>query len=561
MAVLYFLGGMAANAWFHSMQYRPYWLYWMAETVFWLGLLAILVAAARLWVPRPYRCLWLVGMFFWLAALQWLRLPYWAIGFGWLALGIYFGCYLPVFIGLSRVGVHVLRLPVILVAPVVYTGLELAQAHLLTGMTMGCLDHSQYRCTPLIQISDLTGCYGVTFLVMFVAACLARMLPCDSRGRAFWPLAPAAGLLAVVLVYGHFRTANVETDPGLKIALIQGDIDIQLQMENPNDLCQRLNTQYDDLTCRALDRLPPVDLVVWPETVFCCAVEFGGHMEYLPWMTGSEDARVPNDFPDPPQQFPAWLAYISGKTQDAMTTAARKYGLPMIVGVDRQRYGAQGREVFNTAVLITPDGSWCQPGRLEQSYYDKMHLVMFGEYMPFVKGLPWLQSLSPLGSSSSPGEKPKGLMLKNICLVPNICYESVLPHVIRNHLVALRQEGQEPQILVNLTNDGWFWGSSELEQHLACGVFRTVECRRPMVIAANTGISASIDASGQILAEGPRRETKWILADVRLDRRESWYLRHGDWFAGACLATTLLFACAGTATARSIRRRRHFESR
>ena len=135
-------------------------------------------------------------MFFWLATLQWLRLPYWAIGFGWLALGIYFGCYLPVFVGLSRVGVHVLRLPVILVAPVVYTGLELAQAHLLSGMTMGCLEHSQYRWTMLIQISDLTGCYGVTFLVMFVAACLARMLPCDARGgrsgrwprpRACWP--------------------------------------------------------------------------------------------------------------------------------------------------------------------------------------------------------------------------------------------------------------------------------------------------------------------------------------------------------------------------------------
>ena len=96
-------------------------------------------------------------------------------------------------------------------------------------------------------------------------------------------------------------------------------------------------------------------------------------------------------------------------------------------------------------------------------------------------------------------------MLKNICLVPNICYETVLPHVIRNQLVALRQQGQEPQILVNVTNDGWFWGSSELEQHLACGVFRTVECRRPMVIAANTGISASIDASGRILATRDRR--------------------------------------------------------
>ena len=119
-------------------------------------------------------------MFFWLADLHWLRFPYWAIGFGWLALGIYFGLYLPVFIGLSRIGVHRLRLPVILVAPAVWTGLELAQAHLLSGMTMGCLEHTQYRWTGLIQISDLTGSYGVTFLMMFVAACLARVLPSPS---------------------------------------------------------------------------------------------------------------------------------------------------------------------------------------------------------------------------------------------------------------------------------------------------------------------------------------------------------------------------------------------
>ena len=96
VAVLYFLAGLAVNAWFHAMQYR---LYWIADTVFWLGLTAIFLAAARLWASHPYRSLWLAGMFFWLAALQWLRLPHWAVGFGWLGLGIYFGCYLPVFVG------------------------------------------------------------------------------------------------------------------------------------------------------------------------------------------------------------------------------------------------------------------------------------------------------------------------------------------------------------------------------------------------------------------------------------------------------------------------------
>ena len=112
--------------------------------------------------------------------------------------------------------------------------------------------------------------------------------------------------------------------------------------------------------------------------------------------------------------------------------------------------------------------------------------------------------------------------------------DGVAAEGLRNQLVALRQQGQKPQILVNVTNDGWFWGSNELEQHLACGVYRTVECRRPMVIAANTGISASIDASGLILEEAPRGKTDLILADVRPDRRESWYLRHGDCSAGGC---------------------------
>ena len=425
-AGLYFLAGLTVNAWFHSQQYH---LYGFADTLFWLGLAAIFLAAARLWATQPYRSLWLVGMFFWLAVLHWLRLPYWAIGFGWLALGVYFGCYLPVFVGLSRVGVHVLRLPVILVAPVVYTGMELAQAHLLSGMTMGCLEHSQYRQNMLIQISDLTGCYGVTFLVMFVAACLARMLPCDARRWTVWPLVPAVGLVAAALVYGHFRTAGVKTDPGLRIALIQGDIDIQL--DGPASIRATTDKEYRELTRTALDKFPQLDLIVWPETVFCC----------VPWMTGDEGASVPADYPDPPQTFPKWLEDWKKGSCEVMTEAARGFGLPMILGVDRQHFGVHGRETFNAAVLVTPDGKWCAPGCLEQSYYDKTHLVPFGEYMPFVKSMPWLQNLTPLGSNSSPGEQPKGFMLKNICLVPNICYETVLPHVIRNQLVALREQG------------------------------------------------------------------------------------------------------------------------
>ena len=187
--------------------------YWATELVFWPATLALLWMAARRAAARPYLVLWLVGLFFWLAAYHWLRLPYWATGFGWVALACYFAFYLPVFIGLSRVAVHRLRVPVMVAAPVVWTGLELARAHLLSGMTMASLAHTQYHWVQVIQISDLAGCYAVSFLVMFVAAAIARALPCDGSRRAFWPLAAGAALTAAALGYGWFRTSGDYTRP------------------------------------------------------------------------------------------------------------------------------------------------------------------------------------------------------------------------------------------------------------------------------------------------------------------------------------------------------------
>ena len=135
--------------------------------------------------------------------------------------------------------------------------------------------------------------------------------------------------------------------------------------------------------------------------------------------------------------------------------------------------------------------------------------------------------------------------LGKVRIVPNICYESVPSHFIRGQVNALTAEGREPDVLVNLTNDGWFWGSSELDLHLMCGVFRAVECRKPFLIAANTGFSGWIDADGRIVKQGPRRAKEVLIAEPCLDQRRSWYLEHGDWFAGVCLAGCMLFAVVG----------------
>ena len=92
------------------------------------------------------------------------------------------------------------------------------------------------------------------------------------------------------------------------------------------------------------------------------------------------------------------------------------------------------------------------------------------------------------------------------CFAPNICYETVIPHVIRRQVATLDDRSEPPDVLVNLTNDAWYWGSSELDMHLACGVFRAVETRRPLVIAANGGISAWIDQHGRVRAQSPRQQ-------------------------------------------------------
>ena len=109
--------------------------------------------------------------------------------------------------------------------------------------------------------------------------------------------------------------------------------------------------------------------------------------------------------------------------------------------------------------------------------YDKVHLVMFGEYIPFSKWLPFLKRISSLTGAAEAGAGPVALCVDGVCYAPNICYETVIPHVIRHQVATLDAAGERPDVLVNLTNDAWYWGSSELDMHLACDVFRAVETR------------------------------------------------------------------------------------
>ena len=176
---------------------------------------------------------------------------------------------------------------------------------------------------------------------------------------------------------------------------------------------------------------------------------------------------------------------------------------------------------------------------------------MFGEYVPFAEWFPWLYGLTPLPGGLNAGAARVAIKVGSIRYAPNICFESRVSPLIRGQVNTLRADGREPDVLVNLTNDGWFWGSSELEMHLSCGVFRAVECRKPLLVAANTGISAWIDSSGRVIRQGPRRENDMIIAHTQLDSRRSPYLVIGDWPAGACLAVCLAWPGAAAAAGRS----------
>jgi apolipoprotein N-acyltransferase len=150
--------------------------------------------------------------------------------------------------------------------------------------------------------------------------------------------------------------------------------------------------------------------------------------------------------------------------------------------------------------------------------YDKMHLVMFGEYIPLGAWLAWLGDAFGF-SSADAGREPRCFFVHGARVAPNICFESMMARVISHAVRRLTSQGSSPDLLINVTNDSWFRGSSILDHHLACSIVAAVENRRPMLVAANSGISAEIDGCGRVLQRLERFEEAGIWARPRRDSR------------------------------------------
>jgi apolipoprotein N-acyltransferase len=508
---------------------------WLAAWIAPLPWLA-LVTSDQLRGRRPWMTLWAAGIGHWLATIHWLRLPHPATSIGWVALSAYLGLFLPLFVAVARCLVHRRRWPLVPAAVLAWVSVEQVRGSFLGGFTFGGLGHTQWRWTTLIQCADAFGAIGVSAVVMAGAAGLAALLVDPRRsGRMLrWNTGLAAITVSGAVAYGAWRLAEPlpSEPPALDVLLVQGSIDTELKHDP--DAAVAVAGHYDGITRAGLEA-GPVDLVVWPETMWRWGLLEIDPAEPLDEalverMEGAEPADA-DDRIRASRQARCRQA-LEQERFDALALYATRYATPWLVGVDKQvitSTAPTGARHFNCALFLDPAGT-------PLDCYEKMHPVMFGEYIPLADRFPWLYRLTPLPAGLTAGERPVAVTIAGWRVATNICYETALPEAVRSMVRDLTATGGRPDVIVNLTNDGWFWGSSELDMHLTAAVFRAVEVRTPVVIAANTGFSASIDGCGRLLARGPRRAAAPVRASVTRDGRPTPWLVAGSLPAWMCVA-------------------------
>lgn len=484
-----------------------------------------------------YLASWLGGEVFWLLAVEWVRRTDPSAWLAWVTLATYLALYWPLFIALARLAVRRLKLPLVLAAPILWVGLEYFRSYALTGFPWFALAHSQYNALPLIQVSDLTGAWGVSFLVAMVNALWVDLLtrpllrqtgrgPRLTRAQTI-RIAAAATLLVAALGYGFARMQTAAFRPGPRIALLQSNIRQELKMARDE---QVILATYARLIEKARADPKKPDLIVWPETSYPYR-----YIRIDPTVAEARMAEMirkvaPSDTPD------LWRKAMS-LVADGLHDWTNHAGVPMLIGATTNDVTPNGLNRYNSALLF-------RPGSREVDSYHKLHLVPFGEYVPLLQTLPWLTRLTPYNGDFVPsltfGPGPSWFDLNGLRYSTAICFEDSVPEVTRRFF-AEAPKGHQPDVLLNISNDGWFQGSAELDTHLAVCVFRAVENRVPIARAVNTGISALIDGNGRIRTRLGKLKEGLLTVDVPLDDRRSFYSATGDWFALGCLAMAIGF--------------------
>ncbi len=473
----------------------------------WFALIPLLVAVRG---ERPIEAFftgYITGVLFFASSLYWVS--YVAI-IGEIVLALYLALYF----GLFAVGVDILlmqfprpRIRYAFLVSALWVGLEYARSHLLTGFGWALLGHTQWESLPIIQIADMTGAYGVSFMIIFTNALLSSKIKKKMKGLVPEPryLALLVIMLVAVSIYGYFRMDEKFRGDALKVSVIQGNIPQTQKWDEKyaDEILQR----YVSLTREAAKDKP--NLIIWPET------------------------SVPGFLETDQEIF------------DTVSNLAKEVNTYLLVGTPYEAAAGRG-PYFNSAVLFSNDGKIVER-------YDKMHLVPFGEYVPFGDNVfSFVKTRYDMGEDYSSGKEytifnvPFGEALplevrkaankeKKAKFGVLICFEDVFPELVAGFI----RRGAD--FIVVITNDAWFMKTGAPYQHAQSSVFRAAENKISVVRCANTGYSCFIDQRGKVTGsvKDARGEKIFVpgfaTAKVVPLKGETFYFKHGDLFAWACI--------------------------
>jgi len=388
-----------------------------------------------------------------------------------------------------------------------WVGLEYVRTHAFTGFPWGVLGYSQHSNQTLVQIADLTGVLGISFLIVLCNFTLAQLFsylrPSQTPGLIpFRTISITLGYTLVIVVaalaYGRGRIQTIEdiiqNAPKPKISVIQGNIRQDLKWDK---LFKNATIEKYGGLSLASSKMRP-ELIVWPETA-------------LPFYYG-----------------------VDTEYSNKVDVYIRKAKTHFLVGSPAFERGGEKPKFYNRAYMLNPLS-------LVTGTYDKTHLVPFGEYVPLEGYLTFLGKITQQAGNFSVGDKtyaPLGFRDHKTGVL--ICFEILFPTVARKFV------NNGADILTTMTNDAWFGQTSAARQHFTIAVLRAVENRRSIVRAANTGISGFIDPLGRVLSETGLFTTGAITRPVPALEEISFYTRYGDLLGmGALVAICLGFMVKG----------------
>jgi apolipoprotein N-acyltransferase len=385
---------------------------------------------------------------------------------------------------------------VLLLSPLAWVATEILRTHTFFSFPWCLLGYSQHRNLPFVQIASVTAVYGVSFLLVLISALLAYGLTVERPGPR---RAAGLALLAVVAsvwVHGAWVLSRPVPETGrIRVGLVQGGI-LQAEKWTPESAWANIE-RHLELTRKAAGQ--GARLVVWPESA------------------------VPFYFDLAPD--------LARKLRELV----QERGISLIFGNDDREEDASGTRVFVGAKMLDPGGAVVLR-------YHKIHLVPFGEYVPlrplFTLGGRVAAKLVQQVADFTPGTDYAVGAADGHRLGGFICYEAIFPELVRKFTA------RGADLLVNMTNDAWYGRTSAPYQHMAMAAFRAVENGKYLVRAANTGITAVVDPRGRVLEATSLFEPTVLVRDVPIVPGRTFYSRHGDVFAWACLGATVALTAA-----------------